>query len=134
MEIKTPWERGCSAYILLRDKKQNGYQATLVLGTEIHVYTNYSTSYGALSESREKYSALPIMTDLWGCVHCGESSYDDYMVTDSVWTEAKIHRRAGRLHLTCLEERLCRHLRIEDFSEAPINDALKFGYRLGSGR
>jgi hypothetical protein len=56
------------------------------------------------------------------------------MVKDEVWRAAKlpttVPKREQFLHLTCLETCLGRRLTIEDFSPAPVNDGVRFGFNL----
>lgn len=62
------------------------------------------------------------------CDLCGGTErLESYMVKKHVWDEA-MDGREGFLHLRCLERRLCRRLTIEDFTDAPINDMLRYGY------
>ena len=63
------------------------------------------------------------------CTHCGGSDMEKFMVRDSVWQAANM--ADGFLHLRCLEHRLGRKLVVGDFTDAPINNELKFGYELG---
>jgi hypothetical protein len=66
------------------------------------------------------------------CAHCGgKSLLQQYMVTDDVWAAAGMNHK-GFLHLYCLEKRLDRRLTIDDFTDVPINDELRFGYTLGT--
>lgn len=65
----------------------------------------------------------------FACAECGETSYDAYMVTDAVWLTAMPSKR-GHLHFRCLEKRLGRHLQLEDFTSAPVNEAIRFGFLL----
>jgi len=55
------------------------------------------------------------------------------MVHDEVWAKAGMAAR-GFLCLGCLDERLAaaghRHLRLADFTKAPVNACLRFGYAL----
>lgn len=61
----------------------------------------------------------------WHCLDCGVSCAEDgvneyYMVQAAVWREAHPKRR-GMLCIGCLETRLGRRLKPEDFTSAPIN-------------
>lgn len=53
------------------------------------------------------------------CSHCGKQDFrprDDYMVRESVWRQAHPEGFKGLLHLHCLQERLGRLLKVDDFS------------------
>ena len=53
------------------------------------------------------------------CDECGSAVYasrDDYTVRSEVWNTAHPEGFTGRLHLDCLEKRLGRRLRRDDFS------------------
>jgi hypothetical protein len=63
------------------------------------------------------------------CAECGEID-DNYMVKKETWKEAGLPYKTKRC-LKCLLRALKRPLTIQDFTEAPINRALRFGYRLG---
>lgn len=66
----------------------------------------------------------------WECPHCGQSvGRDYYMVTDETWALAEVPIDS-QLHLLCLQERIGRPLTIEDFTEAPVNMLIHFGYGL----
>ncbi len=80
----------------------------------------------------------------WGrCVDCNHLG-DYYMLLDKVWKEAfpnyvevKKKRRledtnaSVQLCLRCVEKRLDRPLTIDDFTTAPVNDSIVFGYQMG---
>ena len=51
------------------------------------------------------------------------------MVQNSVWREEAGFSK-GHCHLKCLEIKIGRRLRIEDFTRFPINDAIRFGYQM----
>lgn len=54
------------------------------------------------------------------------------MVKPEVWQEAKLAYDAGVIHLRCLEKRLTRLLRIEDFdTTSPMNADIFFAYDMG---
>ena len=57
----------------------------------------------------------------------------DYMVHDTVWANAGMQRR-GFLCLNCLEARLLTaghgRLKLDDFTNAPCNASLRFGYAM----
>lgn len=54
------------------------------------------------------------------CKCCTNCAYEYYMVHDSVWHEAN-PKDKGMLCIGCLESRLKRILKSEDFTGAPIN-------------
>lgn len=50
------------------------------------------------------------------CKGCGMSCHDEnYMIYDSLWRKANKYNRRGRLCVGCLERRIGRELRPEDF-------------------
>jgi hypothetical protein len=52
------------------------------------------------------------------------------MVRPEVWTAAKL--QSGDIcHLPCLAVRLKRELTIADFPDLPLNNILRFGFRMG---
>lgn len=63
------------------------------------------------------------------CLACRAPSYDNYMVHDDLWLS--VFPARGFAHLACLEKRVGRQLRIEDFTLAPVNHAIMFGYLMG---
>ena len=65
------------------------------------------------------------------CVHCRKAiGQDYYMVEDDVWQEAQVHERS-ELHLHCLETRIGRRLVVTDFTDAPVNRLIHYGFSLG---
>jgi len=78
------------------------------------------------------------------CAHCAKPLYYEYVVKPDVWEAASMEYYGGTLHLECLEERLGRQLRIDDFAgpfgpyEAhrgnSINDAIRWAMNRGSER
>lgn len=54
---------------------------------------------------------------------------DSYMVHDHVWSEAGFTRKQCAC-LPHLELRLRRSLTIDDFTEKPINDPIRFGFMM----
>ncbi len=88
-------------------------------------------------EAIEKFNKWSRCAD---CNHLG----DYYMLNNTVWEEAfpdyievKKKRRledpsaSVQLCLRCVEIRLDRFLTIDDFTTAPVNDSIFFGYRIG---
>lgn len=67
------------------------------------------------------------------CVACQNPCDDIYQVRDHAWREAGMESKpdAGVLHLECLEKRRGTPLTPADFTQAPINGALRFGYLMG---
>jgi hypothetical protein len=63
------------------------------------------------------------------CLACRAPCFDNYMVHDDLWNS--VFPAAGVAHLSCLEKRVRRQLRIEDFTLAPCNHAIIFGYLMG---
>lgn len=84
----------------------------------------------------EKREAVRASED-WGapirgpqqCIYCGLHSSDAYMVQDEVWRSARFAE--GLCHLYCLEKQVGRLLCLDDFTEAPINHGLRFGFLRG---
>ena len=57
---------------------------------------------------------------------CGQTSEDNYLVTDAVWLgEAGFADKVGYCHIRCLEERIGRSLVADDFRRVPINDGVR---------
>lgn len=71
--------------------------------------------------------------DRYVCHDCAaRPPLGDYMVHAAVWQRAGMPRR-GFLCLTCLADRLAAAghlLQLADFTDAPCNAALRFGYGL----
>ena len=63
------------------------------------------------------------------CDLCGEAERSGYMVHPHVWAQA-MPTPEGLLHLNCLEIRLGRPLTVDDFTAAPGNEPLRFGYAM----
>lgn len=60
------------------------------------------------------------------CGSCTQCNYEYYMVTDRVWYSAVTAMDAsGMLCIGCLESRIDRFLKSEDFTPAPINQIAK---------
>lgn len=68
------------------------------------------------------------------CVSCGQLAFDPYMVKDDVWAASGLGPHGGQLHFTCLESRIKRPLRLDDFTDARINNGIRFGYLLATVR
>lgn len=71
--------------------------------------------------------------DDYNCVECKSVNMDDFMVANSTWQEANMD--SGRIHLSCLEQRLLkfsnRSFTLSDFPpDIPINSSIYFGYQL----
>lgn len=64
------------------------------------------------------------------CADCGLDKHY-YMLLYSVWHKAIANQFARFLCLDCVENRLGRQLTQTDFSTAPVNATLKFGYLMG---
>ena len=67
----------------------------------------------------------PDPTDLekWGCIDCGFNTCGEYFVVrHDLWRQAVGSPKAGKLCVTCLEERLGRRLVPDDFLGCPAND------------
>lgn len=74
--------------------------------------------------------------DRYVCAQCeARPPRGDYMVHDTVWAKAGMPRR-GFLCLKCLDERLIAaghgSLSLTNFTDAPCNAALRFGYALAA--
>jgi len=66
------------------------------------------------------------------CRDC-EGSTENYMVHNALWGEfvpEDDHQGGFFICLTCLEDRMGRELTIKDFTDKPINRALRFGLKL----
>lgn len=90
---------------------------------------------GMVSWATEEASKLETGVVIAGfCLHCQEPmGMDYYMVTDQVWISAGVPEKA-ELHLTCLETRLGRRLTIEDFTDVPVNQMIRFGWEMAQLR
>lgn len=58
------------------------------------------------------------------CLDCGVDTSDIdeyYMVHDSVWDQSGMNEHDGMLCIGCIETRLGRTLKADDFSSYPIN-------------
>ncbi len=64
------------------------------------------------------------------CNDCEVTYPDPYMVHNRIWNEVVGERVRCFLCLKCLETRLGRRLVIQDFTPAPINDGIRFGFNL----
>ena len=123
------WERGCKNYVLLAGCEASWRVALVNNGVTANLGR---FDDGAEAKRVAEKMELPILDRITRCVHCGERSAETFMVTDAVWRESGI--LAGRVHFSCLEERIGRSLVFEDFTDVPENSAIRFGYRLGTAR
>ncbi len=57
------------------------------------------------------------------CAACGLESKDMYMVANDLW--AAFGAGKGVLHVACLEDRMGRRLRHNDFKDERINSAIR---------
>ena len=69
-------------------------------------------------------------THCFNCVDCHKkikvNTKDYYMVQDHIWEEGVQEENRGNLIcLDCLEKRLGRKLKIEDFTDYPVNEPIK---------
>ena len=58
------------------------------------------------------------------CVDCGvdtSSINEYYMVNHDVWAKCGVDRNGGMLCIGCLETRIGRELKADDFLDAPVN-------------
>jgi hypothetical protein len=55
------------------------------------------------------------------CHDCGNDYDEYYMVHDHVWKASGLPKDGGELCVDCLERRIGRRLRSDDFTDAPIN-------------
>lgn len=63
------------------------------------------------------------------CLVCGCPTADSYKVKLLVWLDAtRKGERNRNLHLRCLEKRLGRALRLEDFTHDEVNEPIRWGY------
>lgn len=60
------------------------------------------------------------------CLDCEVICVDDYYLNNDVWDSMGLDHDDGRLHLRCAEKRLGRELTRDDFSSAPINNAIRW--------
>lgn len=62
---------------------------------------------------------------MFNCIDCGVNTKEIgeyYMVKACVWRSSGMHYHSGMLCLGCLENRLGRELKPEDFQYLPINE------------
>ena len=69
---------------------------------------------------------IPMRDAHWLCLDCSKDTYDEYYsVRNHIWRRAvEKSQRHGMLCLSCLERRLGRPLRSQDFISAPVNDCV----------
>lgn len=76
---------------------------------------------------------------VFGCFDCRKNTCANYMVEPSVWRQAFPNyaevKSCNRdlfveLCFDCLSRRLGRSLTLNDFSDAPVNEGVRLGYRL----
>lgn len=60
------------------------------------------------------------------CVECGRFCGDNYYLAREVWKATGLERFDGVLHLACVEKRIGRRLTLEDFTDAPLNDQVRW--------
>lgn len=66
------------------------------------------------------------------CPVCFKLTADQYMVTNQLWmAEAGLNSQQNA-HLLCLEQLIGRRIRIDEFTDAPINDVIRYAYVLGT--
>jgi hypothetical protein len=65
------------------------------------------------------------------CAHCAKPTLDGYMIKNEIWKKAGYGPK-DVLHLECLSIRLYHRssytLSIRDFTDAPINDVIRWGW------
>lgn len=89
-------------------------------------------SFPTKEEARKFADSLGVpVFELLDCLSCGEKCVDHYMVHNPLW-KSVIPIGLGLLHLRCLETELGRKLTLEDFTDAPVNDGIRFGFERGS--
>ena len=59
------------------------------------------------------------------CVDCTEKDIEYYMVEDSTWREAGFKTKDGIICITCIETRIKRRLKREDFEDIPLNQLVR---------
>ena len=60
------------------------------------------------------------------CARCGTGTSHDYMLTNSLWRQAAGDDCRCRLCLGCVESMLGRPLVAEDFTDIPMNTAIRY--------
>ena len=65
------------------------------------------------------------------CGDCGGFN-PCYMVTREVWEASRLPQKGALCCFKCLEARIGRPLALSDFTDAPINDPVRFGYALAA--
>jgi len=67
------------------------------------------------------------------CARCGCQTADNYMVHNQLWATTKLPRKGAFLHLKCLEDIIDRSLTLGDFTDAPVNDIVRWAFGRGRG-
>ncbi len=81
--------------------------------------------YERYTEERQQKSLIHFCND------CKTVHPEPYMVHDAVWlTVVESPQQKMILCLTCIQKRLGRDLNIQDFTDYPINDGIRFGFNL----
>ena len=68
------------------------------------------------------------------CIDCNKINPEGYMVTNEIWDAIGLKKRDGFLCFECLETRMNKigiNLQIDSFTSYPINDSIRFGYKIG---
>lgn len=118
------WTREEVAGVLYRVRFKGQYleRALLASQTEAEWYAR-----GMACEREMRAERNTAWIERRRCLECGELVNDSYMVHDEIWRTVAPNR-GGHLHLECVEKRLGRKLEIGDFTPAPINHAIRFGW------
>lgn len=124
--MSAKWVRGCKDYVLISGGEASWRVALVRNGVTANLgrYTEESVAQEVAAKTE-----VPVLDRSVRCVHCGDLNFDYFMVIDEVWRESGV--LAGRVHFSCLEERIKRPLVIADFTHFPVNSAIWFGYSLG---
>lgn len=86
-----------------------------------------------LPEPQDGWAALGrTLSRTTRCDACGAAAFP-FMVRDQVWTDAFGLDATGIRCVTCVERGLGRFLRPDDFTDVPLNTALRFGIEVGRG-
>ena len=62
----------------------------------------------------------------YNCVHCGEDTFDLYMVHNELWDSLGLKRYGDVCHFECLEVLLGRQITLDDLMDVPINNFLEY--------
>lgn len=114
--------------------EQRGFRWTLVVVPHPSGLSRWwNDSRNVALATRQMRALLPPLKGVRCCYGCDQPDPEPYMVTDELWAQATRGEptQRGLLCVGCLERRLNRLLRREDFTPARINAMLRLGIEIG---